>query len=181
MYMPVLHDAVTLRHFATARRLDILEARHGSLPGPRWTEAVFGEIWAANELGHEGCFAVLEQRWLGSWQGPTDSTEQLAIQRLRIKLGGSVVDLAHAGEAESIFFAEKLNGALATDDGPAYAFAVRRLGAERVVDTVDILRTAVSLDEISAAEAVAVCDAIRSNGRHLRPTHPDDIGDDYFD
>ena len=44
---PVIHDAVTLRHFAAVARMDVLEACHGHRPEPRWTEAVRAEIKSA--------------------------------------------------------------------------------------------------------------------------------------
>ena len=37
---PVLHDAVTLRHFAAVERMDVLRACHGHRPEPRWTEGI---------------------------------------------------------------------------------------------------------------------------------------------
>lgn len=37
---PVIHDAVTLRHFAAVGRMDVLEACHGHRPEPRWTEGI---------------------------------------------------------------------------------------------------------------------------------------------
>ena len=48
---PVLHDAVTLRHFAAVDALDVLRAQHGHHPEPRWTEAIQDEIAAAERAG----------------------------------------------------------------------------------------------------------------------------------
>lgn len=44
---PVIHDAVTLRHFAAVERMDVLQACHGHRPEPRWTEGIRAEIESA--------------------------------------------------------------------------------------------------------------------------------------
>ena len=48
---PVLYDAVTLRHFASVWRMDILEDCYGQRPEPRWTRTVQAEK-------HRGQFAT---------------------------------------------------------------------------------------------------------------------------
>ena len=77
------------------------------------------------------------------------------------------------GEAESIHFAEKYDGQFATDDNTAYKFARRRtsLSLGRVIDSIDILRTAVASGEITAVEANSVADNIEAEGRFFRPEH----------
>src|SRR4051812_31536996 len=109
---PVLHDAVTLRHFAVAGALDIVGELHGKLPGPYWTEAVSHEIWEAATGGAAECPAVLEASWLATPASPPDVAAALAIQRLCIALGGTQA-FHHAGEAECLYFAELWNGAVA--------------------------------------------------------------------
>jgi predicted nucleic acid-binding protein len=86
----------------------------------------------------------------------------------------------HAGEAESIYFASRLNAIFATDDSAAYDFAQRRLGAERVIDSIDVLRTAVATAMISADAAADLARSMRAAGRHLRRVHPEPIAADYF-
>ena len=44
---PVLHDAVTLRHFAAVERMDILRTCHGHRPELRWTAGIRTEIESA--------------------------------------------------------------------------------------------------------------------------------------
>ena len=77
------------------------------------------------------------------------------------------------GEAEGIYFAEKLGGQFATDDNNAYDFARRRasLGPGRVIDSVQILQTAVANGDISATEARSIAVAFEEAGRSLRPDH----------
>ena len=55
----VLHDAVSLKHFAIVDRLDVLEERHGHLEEPRWCEEVHEEI-------KKGAGFTIEMRQLGA-------------------------------------------------------------------------------------------------------------------
>lgn len=177
---PVLHDAVTLRHFASCGKLNICELLHSALPTPRWTEAVHGELQRGARNGNTDCSTVLGQHWLGAPIIPS-TTEQSAIYRLRVALnGGTYPPSADAGEAESIFFAQQLGGLFATDDNAAHAFASRRLGPRRVIDSVDILRLAVRAGHVTAADAVTSAMAIRAAGRSLRRVHPITLTDSYF-
>lgn len=169
---PALYDAVTLRHFAVAGRLDILVSRHSHLPVPRWTEAVHGEIEAA--AGFDvAARAVLDTAWLGDPIAP-GATDQPPIMSIWIGLNeGRRPPTAHAGEAESIYFAGKLTGVFVTDDNAAYDFASRRLGPAQVFDSVSVLQDAVAMGELSTAEAIGVTESIRAAGRYLRNVHPD--------
>jgi hypothetical protein len=168
---PVLYDAVTLRHFGTASRLDVLVLRHAHLDEPRWTEAVHGEIAAAAHFD-AAARDVLAFRWLGNPVAP-DAADLAAIMPLWIGLNeGRRPPVDHAGEAETLHFAEKLDAIVATDDNGAYDFVSRRLGSHRVIDTVAILQDAVAMGEITAAEAAGIAGAIRGAGRHLRRVHP---------
>lgn len=168
----VLYDAVSLRHFAVAGRLDILETRHGHLAPPRWTEAVQTEI-AAAAARDAGSRTVLAHAWLGDPIVPT-ALDQAAIMGIWIGLNdGRRPPIDHAGEAESIHFAGTLSGAFVTDDNAAYDFAERRLGPGQALDTVAVLQEAVSMGELSVAEAVGVTESIRAAGRFLRSVHPE--------
>jgi hypothetical protein len=73
-----------------------------------------------------------------------------------------------------------LNGAFITDDAEAFAFAERRFGSNRVLDTIELLRESVAADELEPSEAKQVADAIRNSGRHLRAGHPPTLTSQYF-
>lgn len=138
-----LYDAVTLRHFGTIGRLDVLEARCKYLDPPHWTQAVADEIGRAANSGQPGCREILAAKWLSP---PIEPLVQdlRAIVLVQIGLNdGRRPPVAHAGEAEGIYFSEKRGGRFVTDDNGAYDFATRRLGVGRVLDTVDVLREAV--------------------------------------
>lgn len=178
---PLLYDAVTLRHFAVAEELELCRILHDDRPPPRWTQAVADEIDRGAAVGGDGCMAVQAFTWLGAPFTDFDLQDVAEIQRLRIGLSGGPSDRArHAGEAESLHVAEKLGGSIATDDGPAYDFAVRRLGPDRVRDTVDILREAVRRGERTRDEAAAIAALITDSGRHLRRPHPRYPDPEYF-
>jgi hypothetical protein len=177
---PYLCDAVTLRHFGTIRRLDILELRHGHLDPPHWTQAVADEIRVA--AGNDpGCSVVLAASWLSTPVVPEPSHLR-GILQLQIGLNdGRRPPTAHAGEAEGIYFAQKLGGRFVTDDNGAYDFAVRRLGPGRVFDTIDVLRDAVASGEMNSGEALNVANAIRNSARSLRRVHPNTLLRRYFE
>jgi hypothetical protein len=179
MTTPYLCDAVTLRHFSVIGRLDILETRYGHLDPPHWTEAVADEIRAAVTFA-PGCAAIMSTSWLSNPLAPQPQ-DLKGILQLQIGLNdGRRPPTAHAGEAEGIYFAEKLDGRFVTDDNGAYDFAVRRLGVGRVQDTVDILREAVASGDMDAGEAINVANAIRNSGRDLRRVHPSTMIPHYF-
>jgi len=172
---PVLHDAVTLRHFAAVSRIDILEARHGQRPPPLWAEAVHEEIRSGVEAGNAYCSDVLEASWLGN-PAPVQEADLEPIFSLQVGINQGIYppDMKrNRGEAESIYFAERHDGQFATDDNAAYKFACRRpsLGPGRVIDSIDILRTAVALGEITATDAFTVAENIEAEGRFFRPEH----------
>jgi hypothetical protein len=175
-----LCDAVTLRHFGEIQRLDILEVRYGHLDPPHWTQAVADEIAQAANLGFPGCRAILALPWLSNPVTPQMS-DLPGILKLQIGLNdGRRPPTAHIGEAEGIYFAQKLEGRFVTDDNGAYDFAVRRLGSGRVYDTVDILREAVAAGDLDAGGALNIANAIRNSGRSLRRGHPDTLHRRYF-
>lgn len=180
---PVLHDAVTLRHFSAANRLDVLEDLHGSLPEPRLAPAVLDEIDAAARRGEAHCTQILSESWLGN-PPALALAERKLVTSLRISLSdGRIPPQGHHGEAQSIVLAEKHGGTLATDDNAAYQFATRRprLGPTRVIDTVEILRSAVTQDIITAQDAVDIADDIAAADRWLRPMHDGQIRSEYFE
>jgi predicted nucleic acid-binding protein len=171
---PVLYDAVTLRHFAAISRLELLQACHGNRDEPRWSAAVKLEVETSAALGHVECRSIIEMDWLGVAIEPTPADVR-PIMFLRIALGNAGYETEdpqnenkHAGEAESIQLAKRLNLCFVTDDNDAYRVAIGRLGAGRVFDTVDLLRLAVANDDLRAADAVEVTNRIRAADRFLR-------------
>lgn len=180
---PVIHDAVTLRHFAAVRRLDVLEACHGHRPEPRWTETIRAEIESAERSGESYCSDILRETWLGAPAEP--SVAELAdVYRLQVGLNdGRRPPKGDRGEAEAIYFAEKHNGQFATDDNNAYEFARRRpsLGPGRVIDSIHILQTAVTDGDLTAADAHSIANDIEAAGRSFRRVHRGTRGPDYFD
>lgn len=176
----MLIDATTLRNFSCCDLLPLLETVGALMPGPHWTDAVRGEIELGRDLGRPECPAILIQTWLDEPVVP-DADQQKGVMSLWIALNrGKKPPKRHAGEAQSIFFAEQFQGSFATDDNGAHAFAERRLGAGRVHDTVDILKIAVGDGLISPEEAVGAVKTIRAAGRHLRRIHPPTITAAYF-
>ncbi|MCY3805506.1 MAG: hypothetical protein OXG55_15070 [bacterium] len=171
---PVLHDTVTLRHFAAAANLSVLEVRHGDRPEPRWTEAIKNELESAASAGEDHCSHILDEFWLGRPAIPSGSREFKTIYRLQVGLNdGRWPAVDHRGEAEGIYFAEKHGGDFATDDNGAYDFARRRpsLGPGRVFDSIHILRSAVAMGEITAVDAAGIADGMEAAGRSFRPEH----------
>ena len=180
---PVIHDAVTLRHFAAVERMDVLQACHGHRPEPRWTEGIRAEIESAAQEGELHCSDILDEDWIGPPAEPT-AAEMAVVYRLQVGLNdGREPPRSDRGEAEGIFFAEKHNGQFATDDNKAYEFARRRpsLGMGRVIDSVHILQTAVADGVLTPAEAHGIANAIEDAGRWFRPTHRHPRSPDYFD
>ena len=82
-----------------------------------------------------------------------------------------------------IVLAERHGGAFAADDNAAYQFATRRpgLGHSRVIDTVEILRSAIAQDIITAQDAVDIADDIATADRWLRSMHDGHIRIAYFE
>lgn len=179
MPTPILFDAVTLRHFGIAGRLDVLERRYAHHDLPRWSEAVADEIRAGQ--GQPDCNAVLAATWLGQPIAPS-AAELAAVVSLQIGLNeGRRPPTKHLGEAETLYFAEHLGGIIVTDDNAAFDFSARRLGQGRVRDSIDVLREAVAMGEISASEAHTVVNAVRNSGRYLRHKHPSTLPSNYFE
>ena len=179
---PVLHDAVTLRHFAAVERMGVLRSCHGHRPEPRWTTGIRAEIESAEHAGEAHCSDILGETWLGV---PAElTTSELAIvYRLQVGLNdGREPPKGDRGEAEGIYLAEKHNGQFATDDNNAYEFARRRpsLGMGRVIDSIHILRTAVADGYLTATDAHGIANAIEDADRSLRPTHRGTRDPSYF-
>src|SRR5437899_2908506 len=100
---PALYDAVTLRHFAAAGRLDVLETRHGHLTPPRWTEAVHDEVVRGSTLGNAECNVVLAMSWLGAPLVPSIA-HHAGIYKYLVSLNaGRRPPTEHTGEAESMY------------------------------------------------------------------------------
>lgn len=95
--------------------------------------------------------------------------------------GGGDSGLDHLGEAECIVLADLEHCGVITDDNAAYDLVERRLGPERVHDSIDVLRASVRAGRIDASEARLLADAIRNTGRHLRRIHPMTLLSDYFE
>lgn len=172
-------DAVSLRHFGVVDQLSVLEQVLSPFSSPCWTESVRSEILAG--FGNPDCNNVLRASFLGDpIQIPLQN--MATVLKLQIQLGGGTHQpTAHLGEAESIFIAEQSNGAFITDDFAAYNFAQKRMGDNRVFDTVDLLREAVVSTFLSPSEAQQIADGIRNSGRHLRRGHPKTFTSSYFE
>jgi hypothetical protein len=164
---PMLFDAVTLRHFGVAEALDVCRQLTQDRDPPCWSDAVSNEIAEGVRLGFDECVSVQECAWLGPPIEP-DVLDLGSIARLQRALSVGSGSDGNAGEAESIYFAERLGGVFATDDGVAFDFACRRLGRDHVVDTVDLLRRAVSDGVINSREAADCAARVTDSGRHLR-------------
>lgn len=174
MSNPVLYDAVTLRHFASVSRLDLLPSCHGFRQEPRWVTGVKGEITRARLAGYPECQSILDETWLGDPVEPLEK-DLSSIARIQIALGNSgafaedEADIsAHRGEAESIHLAQQNRYHFVTDDNDAHQIASLRLGPERVHDSIDLLRLAVANGDLTKSQAVDVHVRIRSQDRHFR-------------
>jgi hypothetical protein len=179
---PRIFDGVTLRHFGAIEALHLIEARIAGHAEPRWTETVRSEILAG--YTQPGCAHVLSASFLGV-PYTVDVADLGAVFRLRTSLadpftGEQRDSTRDLGEAESIFVADKFHGTFITDDSAAYDFAVKRLGYNRVLDTVGLLREAVAHRQLTTSEAQQAADAIRNSGRHLRREHPATFPPDFF-
>ena len=181
---PVLHDTVTLRHFASVFRLDILQSLHGHRALPRWTRTVQLETQAGVNAGEDYCQDILDASWLDMPYAPEEG-ELARVFTLQAAMNRGLHPAntnRNLGEAESIFFAEKYHGQFATDDAGAYDFAYRHLprGPARVIDTIDILRLAVVSGKMTASEAKQTSDDMEAVGRIFRPEHRPSRDVSYF-
>lgn len=179
--MLVLHDACSLCNFGAVDAVELCARQHGHLPVPRWVEQVREEIIAGREKGAPECEPVLRAEWLGAPIVP-ELGDLAAIFRLQIgcNAGARPAGTRHLGEAQSLYFAQKLDAAFVTDDNGAHAFAVRRIGPDRVMDTVDILRNAVSAGDVTAQEACELAHGMIQKGRRLRHVHRGRLRPAYF-
>jgi len=179
---PVLHDAVTLNHFGSVGRMDVLQTRHEHCDMPLWTRAVAEEIEKGAIQGHRHCKVVMDARWLGK-PAEIHSRDQGEYYRILVGLSdGQGPPTKHKGEAESIFVAEHNGGTFLTDDSGAYDFAERRpkLAIGKVRDSIDVLRSAVAMGELSKEDACDLALQIESNGRYFRGEHRGRITPNYF-
>lgn len=168
---PWMFDTVTLRHFGAAEGLELCRELCDHREPPRWTHAVSVEIAEGVRLGMDECLSVQECAWLGAPIEP-DVLDLGSIVRLQRALSDTTGPAGNAGEAESIYFAERLGGVFATDDGVAFDFACRRLGRDHVLDTIDILNEAVRGGIASPTEAAELAGRVTDSGRHLRRGRP---------
>jgi hypothetical protein len=178
---PRLFDGVTLRHFGIIDAMSLLAARVARRTEPRWTERVKSEVFAG--YGQPDCDAVLAADFLGSpYEVSNDDLVEIFTLQIALREFGDDSDdpARDLGEAETLFVADKLNGEFITDDAAAYDFARRRLGSNRVFDTVDLLREAVVYGDMTSYEAKQTADAIRNSGRYLRRGHPATLTATYF-
>lgn len=141
-------DTVTLRNFAACDALAMLEKLCSPYAPPYWTEAVHAEL-ISRQIRFEGlerkkCRYILSQTWLGApIDPPIDHQTQIFAMRTALSSGIDGHPLEHLGEAQTIWVAEHHGGIVGTDDGPAFAYAAYRLGPDRVLDTVGLLRLGV--------------------------------------
>jgi hypothetical protein len=179
---PVLHDAVSLKHFAIVNRLDVLEARHGDLDEPRWCDEVREEVELGLGLAVENA-RILAATWLGR-PHVLDAKDQAAAYKYHVSLNeGREPPTKHKGEAYSIFVGQKIGACFFTDDETAYdwAEAKTRFGLASVKDTIDVLRDAVAMGELDKHEACTLILEMQEAGRDFRHEHDGKITPDYFD
>ena len=182
MQEPVLYDSVSLNHFGIPNRLDILENLFGRHELPRWSETVASEIDTGANLGHAHCENVLRADWLGDPEA-IEPKDLAAVQIIRTAMTDPrEPSTKNLGEAESLFLARKYQGWFVTDDGVAHDWSLRNgmLGAGRVLDTVDILRRAVSYEDIGETDAKAIYDLVIAAGRDFRSCHPTNPPPSFF-
>lgn len=176
----VLFDTGTLRNFAACDALDLLRRICGEWEGPYWVEAVQAEVRRASihKQGRERTqcryiLSTIHGAWLGEPIEPeVDGQRQIFAIRTALASGLGGHAMEHLGEAQSIWVAEQVGARFATDDGPAFDFAARRLGSARVVDTVQLLRHGVGNGALTSAEACDHAQRMRAMDRILRPGHP---------
>lgn len=179
---PVLHDAVTLNHFGSVGRMDVLQTRHGDCPMPLWTSGVKEEIENGANKGHQHCRVVMAAGWLGE-PAEIESKNYKDFYNIWLALNdGRERSTKNKGEAESIFVAEHTQGTFLTDDSGAYDFAKRRpkLAGGKVRDSIDVLRSAVAMGELSKEDACDLAIQIENKGRFFRTEHRGKITPDYF-
>jgi len=156
----------------------VLESFLANYPGPFWTDAVRSEI--LENIGDEPCNEILAASFLGT-PVVVGTGDLLDVFRIQVALGGSAKDpKQHLGEAECIALADKDHGGIITDDNAAYDFVERRLGTNRVIDTIEVLRASVANGDIEPSQAQQIADAVRNSGRSLRREHPTTLTAEYF-
>lgn len=154
-------------------RLDLLEQRYG-YRNPHWVEAVRDEAQTAVDIGVTYMNAVIDAGWLGQpLAPPSNRADRKELTLIHIGLNdGKRPPEDHLGEAESMFWAQALDGVFVTDDGGAAGFARRRFPSLLVVDTVDVLRDCFDNAEAGCPEAWDLLQAMISGGRHIRKRRP---------
>lgn len=162
--------------------MDVLQTRHANCDMPLWTRAVAEEIEKGANQGHRHCKVVMDARWLGE-PAEINSRDQREYYLLWVGLSdGQRPPTKHKGEAQSIFLAERSGGVFLTDDAGAYDFAERRpkLGIGKVRDSIDVLRSAVAMSELTKEDACDLVLQIEGNGRSFRGEHRGRITPNYF-
>ncbi|GAA0991510.1 hypothetical protein GCM10009555_078950 [Acrocarpospora macrocephala] len=160
-------DANTLQNFAVVDRLDLLKAHYGARI--RWTETVRFEVQRGIRA-EPRLQRILDAEWLGDpIEISGDPATLSSIEFIRRGLGGnSVQQLQHLGEAEIIYYLEKVEpgGFFVTDDRPAADFAHRR--GITVIDTPGVLSECHSYGEIGCPDAYVLLQAMADNDRGVR-------------
>jgi hypothetical protein len=172
----ILFDTVTLRHFACCNSLDILEQVCVAQSQPHWVEEVHAEVSriAATHPRppRAHCRYILAQKWLGDpHEAAAEDLHEIFSIRTALSLGLGGHPSEHLGEAQTIYLAEQLGTMFATDDGPAYDYAAQRLGPANVVDSIELLRVAVSSRIVAADHAAELAAQIQAAGRFFRKMH----------
>jgi hypothetical protein len=178
----VLHDAVSLKHFAIVDRLDVLKERHGHLEEPRWCDPVHEEIKVGVGLAIENA-RILAATWLGVPE-PIAAEDMAAAYKFHVVLNeGREPPTMHKGEAYSIFIGQKIGAIFYTDDETAYDWALAKVrsGLGGVRDTIEILREAVSMGELNKTQACDLVLEMQQKGRDFRHIHDGKITPAYFD
>lgn len=153
-------ETTVLSAFAVGNHLDILAARYGD--NAMWTTAVHAEIVAG--IGNQPRLGdILVADWLGEPQAEFDV---VAVENLRLRLGGRPADQRHLGEATSLVLAGRMGAALAVDDRDAKR-AAENAGVSTVT-TISILKAAIRDGQIAANEAAAMLhDLVDRHNRRL--------------
>lgn len=155
-----IFDSSVLSAFCVVGRLDLLEQCFAGRA--HWTIEVYNEI----DLGvaeTPSLGEVLIAPWLSE---PIRSLAVVAIERIRLALGGRPRNRRHLGEAATIAVALESGYVVAIDDYDATRFA--RSAGLGTTTTIAILKEAVRRGLLSLDEAVALVDEmIDGHGRRL--------------
>jgi predicted nucleic acid-binding protein len=155
-----IFDSSVLSAFAVVGRLELLAARYAGRA--HWTIEVYNEI-DRGVADSPSLGALLIASWLNE---PIRSLDVVAIERVRLALGGRPRNRRHLGEAASIVVAQSEGMTVAIDDYDATVFA--RSSGLGTTTTPAILGDCIRAHLISSAEAEALLLAmIDDHGRRL--------------